>query len=132
MEIIDTNIILRYLVKDDESLYDEAKNIFKKAEDGKRKLLVKVVVIAECCYVLESFYKKTRDEVAESMEVLLSQKWLKVEDRVALLSMWPWYRESMHFVDSFLIACTKIDGSKILTFDRILEKRSSEKIEVNN
>ncbi|KKR85952.1 MAG: PilT protein domain protein [Candidatus Woesebacteria bacterium GW2011_GWB1_41_10] len=84
MEIIDTNIILRYLVKDDESLYDEAKNIFKKAEDGKRKLLVKVVVIAECCYVLESFYKKTRDEVAESMEVLLSQKWLKVEDRVAL------------------------------------------------
>lgn len=125
MELIDTNIILRFLVGDDKALYDKAERIFKEAQDGKRKLLIKVVVIAESCYVLESFYKKTKDEIASGMEVFLSQKWLKVEDRKALLSMWMRYREGLHFVDSYLLACSSIDTFKLLTFDTMLQKKSN-------
>ena len=123
MELIDTNIILRYLVNDDDGYYNKAKNIFKESEEGKRKIQVKVVVIAECCFVLESFYKKTKDEIASAMEVFLSQKWLKVDDRKTLLSMWPLYRENMHFVDSFLIAYSKVNECKVLTFDNDLDKK---------
>lgn len=129
--LIDTNIILRYLVNDDEDFYNKAKVIFKEAEKGERKIQIKVVVVAECCYVLESFYKKTKDEIASSMEVLLSQKWLKVEDRQPLLSMWGDYRKNMHFVDSFLIAYSKINKSEVLTFDDDLNKKLK-KSEANN
>jgi len=122
-DLIDTNIILRYLVGDDENLYQKAKQIFEEAKDGKREICIKVVIIAECCYVLESFYKKSKDEIAESMEIFLSQKWLKVEDRSPLLSMWHWYRENLHFVDSYLLACSKLNKSKILTFDKELNKK---------
>ncbi len=125
-DLIDTDIILRYLVGDDENLYQKAKQIFAEAKEGKREIRVKIVVIAECCYVLESFYKKSKDEIAESMEVLLSQKWLKVEDRQPLLYMWQWYRNNLHFVDSYLLACSKTNKMKILTFDKILQKRSGE------
>jgi predicted nucleic-acid-binding protein len=124
IEIIDTNVILRFLVGDDKSLFDSAEKIFKEVQDGKRKVLVKVVVVAETCFVLESFYKKSRDEVAVAMEVFLSQKWMKVEDRKALLLMWKWYRENMHFVDSFLLALSNVNNYKITTFDKKLEKRS--------
>ena len=62
-------------------------------------------------------------EIAESMEIFLSQKWLKVEDRQPLLSMWEWYRENLHFVDSYLLACSKLGKSKILTFDKALSKK---------
>lgn len=125
MELIDTNVILRYLVGDNKELFDKAEKMFKEARSGKRKILIKVVVVAESCYVLESFYKKTKEEIATGMEVLLSQKWLKVEDRQALLGMWPWYKDDLHFVDSYLIACSKFNKYKITTFDKVLEKESS-------
>ncbi len=122
INLIDTNIILRYLVGDSKELHEKAIGIFKKAETGELKLLVKVVVVAETCFVLESFYKKSLDEIATSMEVFLSQKWLKVEDRKGLLGMWTNYRNKLHFVDSYLLSSSKENNYKILTFDKEIEK----------
>lgn len=124
IELVDTNVILRYLVGDDKELYSKAQILFKEGESGKRKLHIKAVVIAEACFVLESFYNKTKDEVAFAMEVFLSQKWLKIEDRKSLLLMWNFYRENLHFVDSFLLATSKVNGYKLITFDKNLEKKS--------
>lgn len=123
INILDTNIILRYIVGDDKAQKIKARKVFLEAEKGKIKLQIKTVVIAEVCYVLESFYKKSKDEIADKMEVLLSAKWLKVEDRQPLLSMWLWYRDNLHFVDSYLLACAKLGKSKILTFDKNLNKK---------
>lgn len=120
--ILDTNIILRYLVGDSEILHKKAVGIFKKAEAGELRLLIKVVVIAEACFVLESFYKKSLEEIASSMEVLLSQKWIQIEDRKGLLGMWTNYRNRLHFVDSYLLSSAKVNKYKILTFDKELEK----------
>lgn len=125
MQILDTNVILRFLVGDDPLLWEKAKDIFKEAEEGKRSLLIKPLVIAEVCFVLESFYKKERNEIASSMEILLSQKWLNVEDRKPLLNMWLWYRRKFHFVDSYLIALSRTNDFELLTFDKKLEKKSS-------
>ena len=83
-ELLDTNVILRYLVGDNEEQQQKATAIFKEAEQGKRKIFLKVVVVAETCFVLESFYKKTKDEIASAMEVFLSQKSLPIS-REAML-----------------------------------------------
>jgi len=123
INIIDTNIILRYIVGDDESQKIMARKVFLEAEKGRIKLQIKTVVIAEVCYVLESFYKKSRNEIANKMEVLLSAKWLKVEDRKPMLLMWQWYRENLHFVDSFLIACSKSNFCKVISFDKKLNNK---------
>jgi predicted nucleic-acid-binding protein len=126
-QLLDTNVILRYLVGDNQIQQQKAKVFFEEARDGKRIILVKPLVVAETCFVLESFYKREREEIATSMEIFLSQKWLKVEDRQALLSMWAWYRKDLHFVDSYLLACSKLGKSMILTFDKEVKK-----IEANN
>lgn len=121
-EILDINIILRFFVGDNKAQQNKSKLIFAEAEKGKRKLLVKPLVVAECCFVLESFYKKKRDQIANSFEVFLSQKWLEVEGRGELLLMWNWYRKNFHFVDSYLLAWAKIKKSKIVSFDKKLLK----------
>lgn len=123
INLLDTNIILRFIVGDNDQQRIEAKKIFKDAQKGNLKLLLKVVVVAEVCYVLEVFYKKTLEEIASSMEVLLSQKWLKVEDRNGLLGMWTNYRNKLHFVDSYLLSSAKANKYKILTFDKDLNKK---------
>lgn len=123
-ELLDTNIILRYLVGDNKEQQKKAENIFKEAEQGKRTITIKAVVIAEACFVLESFYKKTKDEIAESFEVFLSQKWLKVEDRSSILSIWDYYRKNLHFVDCYLLALADNGKYKIVSFDKELINKS--------
>lgn len=122
-EVVDTNVILRFLVGDNASQRKKAENYFKEAEQGKRTLIIKPLVVAECCFVLESFYKRDRDEIASAFETFLSQKWLKVEDRKAMISMWKYYRENLHFVDSYLLSWAKSNKAEILSFDKQLMKR---------
>jgi predicted nucleic-acid-binding protein len=123
MDLLDTNVILRFLVGDNKEQQKEAEKIFREAAEGKRKILVKPLIVAEVCFVLESVYKKSREDIASSMEVFLAQKWLKVEDRPALLEMWNEYRRNLHFVDSYLLACASLDKTNIVTFDVKLKKK---------
>lgn len=122
-EILDTNVLLRFLVGDNEKQQKEAARWFKEAEERKRKIAIIPLVVAEACFVLESFYKKQREEIAEALEVFLAQKWFDVEEREVLLSLWPSYRKGLHFVDSFLLAWARVHTGDILTFDRSLLKK---------
>ncbi|OGK38887.1 hypothetical protein A3F34_01535 [Candidatus Roizmanbacteria bacterium RIFCSPHIGHO2_12_FULL_44_10] len=122
--ILDTNVILRYLVGDIPEQQKKAKSIFKAAEKGIIDLRVKVLVIAEACFVLESFYNKSREEIADSFQVFLSQKWLYVDDRKSLLSLWEQYEKGFHFVDSYIISWAQQNDGEIITFDKKLAKLS--------
>ena len=122
---LDTNIILRYLIKDNHSQYKQAKTWFKKAEKGSVKLIITPVVVAESCFVLESFYKTPRSEITDKFLVLLSTRWLKVTDRDALLKMWDFYKAGLHFVDSFLLALAKENKGKVLSFDKQISSKST-------
>lgn len=116
--ILDTNVLLRYLVGDNPLQQKQAISWFFEGEEGKRKIIVKPIVIAEACFVLESFYKKTKKEITEAMEIFLTQKWLKIEDRAILLTIWPLYTKGLHFVDSYLLSWSKANKAEILTFDK--------------
>ena len=122
IEILDTNVLVRFLTRDNEEQYKQAVVWFKEAEKGKRKIVIMPLVVAETCFVLESFYKKDKDEISEKMEALLSQRWLKVFERKTMIFLWRWYKKNYHFVDSFLIAWAKTNKGKVLGFDKDLLK----------
>ena len=124
-QAVDTNIILRYIVGDDKLQQKKARELFEKAEKGKLKLLIKPLIVAEACFVLESFYKREKHEIADTFEIFLSQKWLKVEDREVMLNMWDWYRKNLNFVDSYLLSWAKVNEGKIVSFDKKLLKNLS-------
>lgn len=121
--LLDTNALVRYLVRDEENQYQQAVDWLKDAEDGKIKIIVPTIVVAETCFVLESFYKKQRDEISDSMVVFLSQRWMAVPDRDILLSLWGNFKKGLHFVDSFLISWAEQKNYKLLTFDKKLQKK---------
>lgn len=124
-EVVDTNVLLRFFVGDDKSQQKQASSWFSQAQKGKRKLVIKSLVVAETCFVLESFYKKQRDEITDVFEVFLAQSWLVVEERDILLSLWDWYKNGLHFVDSYLLSWAKNKNSSIVSFDKKLTKISS-------
>ena len=119
-QILDTNVLLRFLVGDNEKQQKTASYWFKEAEQRKRKIVIIPLIIAEACFVLESFYKKQRKEIADTLEVFLAQRWLEVEQREVLLSLWLWYRQGLHFVDSFLLAWVRVNKAGLLSFAKVL------------
>jgi len=122
--LLDTNALVRYLVRDEENQYQQVVDWLKDAEGGKIKIIIPTIVVAETCFVLESFYKKQRDEISDSMVVFLSQRWMTVPDRDILLSLWDNFKNGLHFVDSFLISWAEQKNYKLLTFDKKLKKRT--------
>jgi len=122
MHLVDTNVLVRFLVKDNLPQFEQSKKWFKEAETGKRKLYISVVVIAEASYVLESVYKRNRVDIARVLEAFLEHTWFEVENREVLLSLWDDYTSGLHFVDSYLLAWSKINECCILTFDQQLSK----------
>jgi predicted nucleic-acid-binding protein len=124
--VLDTNVILRYLVGDDTNQQKQAEIWFREAQGGNRKIVISALVVAEACFVLESFYEKNRSEIADTMVVFLSQKWLVVPERAALLSMWNSYKDGLHLLDSYLIASSNhmsaSEKTTVLSFDKQLIK----------
>lgn len=121
--ILDTNVLLRFLVADNQKQFIQAKDLLRQAENGKIQLIVEPVVIAETCFVLEHYYKKSLDQIAETMQVFLSVDWLLIEHKIALRGLWEFYVQRMHFVDSYLLAMAKFEGIATFSFDQKLSKK---------
>jgi len=124
-KILDTNVLLRFLVGDNKKEQKFAENQFEKAQRGDFYLIVHPIVIAETCFVLESFYKQKRKNIAPKLQVFLSQRWMKVQNRKVMLALWEEYLEGLHFVDSFLLAWARLYQAQLLTFDRELKSKKT-------
>ncbi|MEK7649205.1 MAG: PIN domain-containing protein [Patescibacteria group bacterium] len=120
--ILDTNVIVRFLVKDHIKHYEQAALWFKEAEEGMRDVVITPLVIVETSFVLESFYKLKRSDIANALEVFIGQRWFNVIKRDILLYAWNYYRKGLHFVDSYLKSWSELNGIDILTFDKELSK----------
>lgn len=121
--LLDTNVIIRYLVKDHIEHFQQASIWFNQAKAGKIKMIIVPIVVAECCYVLESFYEVSRESIAQKMQVLLGQRWIQVENRKEINNLWQYYLKGLHFVDSYLLSSSSINQTKPLSFDKAVSPK---------
>ena len=121
--LLDTNIIIRYLVADDPTLHAKAKEFFDKVIDGSVKAIILESVIAECVYVLTKIYKVPRDRVAGSLIDILHYKGIANDDRQALIQALALFSEqSLDIVDCILCVKAVIADDQLLSFDVDLNK----------
>jgi len=116
---VDTNVFLRFFVKDVPSHYEKALALFEKAENGKIKLETSELVIAEIVWVLESFYGFTRKEIVEVLTTLLASRNLKIANHAKIAHAVALYLAgSMDFIDAYNIAYMRSkEYTKVATFD---------------
>ncbi len=67
MIAVDTNVIVRFLVCDDEKQAETVRRRLKQAENNRERLLIPLLVVLETIWVLESAYGKTRHEIVSSI-----------------------------------------------------------------
>jgi len=121
--IVDTNIIIRFLINDVENQANEVEKLFIKAEKGEVELVLLPIIVAETTYVLQNFYHKSLMEISKGLQSILIQPWLILEHKKALLGLWGWYEKGQHFVDSYLLALEKYEGIEIFSFDKKLNNK---------
>jgi len=116
---VDTNVFLRFFVKDVESLYEKARALFERAEAGKIKLETSELVIAEIVWVLESFYGFSRKEITDVLVTLLASRNLKIANDMRISNAVHLYSSgNMDFIDAYNIAYMKSkEYTKVATFD---------------
>lgn len=87
-------------------------------------LLLTDVVLAECVYVLESFYEVPRERVAELMRAAIAFPGLKTVDEAVLIRALEIYeRFRIDFAEAYLAAQAETTGvGEILSFDRSIDR----------
>lgn len=88
------------------------------------RLLLSDLVLAECVYVLESFYEVTRARVAELMRAAIALPSVAVIDASILLRALEVYEiERLDFAEAYLVAGAEATGvGTILSFDRSIDR----------
>jgi predicted nucleic-acid-binding protein len=84
---LDTNILIRFLVRDDEKQAGTVYARFKRVESAREILFVPLLVVLETVWVLESAYDKSRKEILDAFDELRSMSILEFE-KVHVLQDW--------------------------------------------
>ncbi len=118
--VIDTNLLIRYLINDDSRKAQIVDTLLKKAGKGDIQILMPSIVISELVWVLESFYSMETAEIAEVVDSILNTPGLTVSDDSIVRSALKRYRNrGVDLVDAWIAAFAQEKGaSEIHTFDK--------------
>ena len=121
--LVDTNLIVRYLVQDHEKHARAAGKLFDACDRGDIVIVVLPVVLAECVFVLESFYRHPRASIASVLGRLISSPGVEITEVTVHLDALNRYKGArVHFVDC-LIAASAVDRKlPVSTFDQDFRK----------
>lgn len=116
---IDTNILVRFLVRDDESQFDKARRLIRREIVAGRRVFVSQLVLLETEWVLRSRYGLRKIEIIEVVSGLLDANDVQFEDEPAIEeSLFVWRDRSVGFADCLIGAQNKRLGcSATATFD---------------
>lgn len=94
---------------------------------GEEQLLLADLIVAECVYVLESFYELPRERVAELMRATIALPAIRVVDARTLLRALELYEVArIDFAEAYLAASAEVTGVGVVaSFDRALDRVST-------
>lgn len=116
--LIDTNVILRYLIGDVPAHAAGAAALMRRLEAGTERAEIGETVVAEAVWTLESFYKVPRAEIAEKLAAILSFRGVGAPKKGLLISALARFGStSADFVDCILAAKAQQRNLTIYSFD---------------
>ncbi|MEJ7590297.1 MAG: type II toxin-antitoxin system VapC family toxin [Planctomycetaceae bacterium] len=118
---LDTNVLVRYLTRDDEAQYRATmKLLTRKAA----RFFVADLVLVETDWVLSSLYNWTRDETADAFARLLQVHNLQFEDEDRIRHSLAAVRRGADLSDELLLTMSRNQGCReFATFDTAIAKR---------
>ena len=116
---IDTNVLVRYLVRDDEAQFERANRLIKREITAGEAVFVSLPVLLETEWVLRSRYNFMKVEIAEAISRLLDATEIQFEaEPVIEESLNSWKDSAADFADCLIGAHNRRLGCRATaTFD---------------
>ena len=131
-KLVDTNLIVRYLVQDHEKHAKAAEKLFEACDRGDLVVVVLPAVLAECVFVLESFYEHRRGDIASALGTLISGPGVEINQAAIYLDALDRYRKTkIHFVDCLIAATASAEDIPVATFDQDFRKFADVRVETH-
>lgn len=128
-KLIDANVILRYLLKDDETLFKRASSLLEKVIVGEEAVIISESVLAESVYVLQKVYKIEREVIAEKLRELFAYKGIANSDKKDLIdSILLFGQTRLSIVDCIVCSKSINQGLSLITFDDELKSAYATKL----
>lgn len=124
MRAIDTNVLVRFLTKDDPEQYGRAKALI---EGG--NIFVATSVLLEAEWVLRSGYEYTRMDIVIALRSFAGLPAITLENPTVAAQALAWSEKGMDFADALHLASSSLHSS-FHTFDTRLIKDAPEGFEV--
>ena len=119
--LLDTNVIIRFLVGDEETLFQKSVDYFKAIEKGEIHVEIVSGVLMEAFFVLTKFYKLPKNEVIDDLKVILSLEGVVNQDKTVLFeTLNIMETKRIDFVDALICAKCKLQNYRKLSFDNDL------------
>lgn len=83
MKAVDTNVLLRYVLRDDEGQFERAKTFFR-TRTAQDPAFVSLIVLAEFAWALRQRYRYSRADIRSLVETLLETAEIAFEDETML------------------------------------------------
>ena len=129
--LVDTNLIVRYLVQDHEKHAKAAGRLFDACDRGDVVIVVLPAVLAECVFVLESFYEHPRGDIASALGRLISSPCVEIDGAAIHLDALDRYRKpKVHFVDCLIAATAATENMPVASFDQDFRKFTDVRVEI--
>ena len=121
--LLDTNIIIRFLVGDNEEHLAKSTEYFEQIELGSMEVEILSDVLMEAFFVLTKFYKLPKIEVISDLRTILSFEGVVNKDKVILFETLSIIEnKNIDFVDALICAKCKFQNYEKLSFDKDLSK----------
>ena len=130
--LVDTNLVVRYLVQDHEKHAKAAGKLFEACDRGDLVIVLLPAVLAECVFVLESFYQHPRGVIASVLGTLISNPGIEIhEEAICLDALDRYGKTKVHFVDCLIAAAALAENIPVATFDQDFRKFAGVRLETH-
>jgi predicted nucleic-acid-binding protein len=116
---VDTNVLVRYLIRDDQPQYEKARRLIDREVAKSEPVLVSLLVLLETEWVLRSRYQLAKAEVVRAFSALLDTADLAFEDEPSVENaVYSWKDSAADFADCLIEAHNRRLGRRATaTFD---------------
>lgn len=120
---LDTNIMVRFFVKDDVRQAAKASDCIKKIVSDGGSCFVNVTVLCELVWVLEAAYKYSRPEISGLLERMLATRQFEIESKdIVRQAVQDYRRGSADLADYLIGRINHANGcERTVTFDKALK-----------
>jgi len=116
---IDTNVLVRFLIRDNEAQFEKARKLIRREVAAGRRVFVSQLVLLETEWVLRSRYGLPKIQILAAISGLLDATDLQFEDEPAIEeALFVWKDSVADFADCLIGAQNRRLGCRVtVTFD---------------